>query len=91
MRKPLRKRQIVWNIKRQKILSLLLRSITEIYSVNKIKVKINNQLSEEHTINYRVRQGCPLSPTLFNVYINETIREWKQVYINALLYQSVQK
>jgi hypothetical protein len=40
--------------------NLLLKSIIEIYSGNKIKVKLSNQLSEEHTINHRVRQGCPL-------------------------------
>jgi hypothetical protein len=37
-----------------------LKSITEIYSGNKIKVEKNNQLSEEHRINHGVRQGCPI-------------------------------
>jgi uncharacterized protein (UPF0216 family) len=40
--------------------NLLLKSIIEIYSGNKIKVKINNQLSEGHTINHGLGQGCPL-------------------------------
>jgi hypothetical protein len=39
--------------------NVLLKSIIQIYSGNNIAVKINNQLSEEHTINHRVRQGCP--------------------------------
>jgi len=54
----------------------LLKSIIYIYSGNNIRVKINNQLSEEHTINHRLRQGCPLSPTQFTIYINEIIVKW---------------
>ena len=34
-----------------------------------IKVKVSNKLSEAHT----VRQGCPLSSTLFNIYMNGMI------------------
>jgi hypothetical protein len=49
------------------ILNLLLKSIIEIYSRNKIKVKINSQLAEERTIYHGIRNGCPLSPTLFNI------------------------
>jgi hypothetical protein len=61
---------------------LLLRSI--IYSGNKIKAKINNQVSEEHTINHGVRQGCPLSPTLLNIYVNEIMVKWSQIYTNGI-------
>ena len=71
--------------------NLLLKSIIEIYSGNKIKAKRNNQVSEEHTINYGVSQDCPLSPTLLNIYMNEIIVKWNQIYTKALLYQPVQK
>jgi retron-type reverse transcriptase len=71
--------------------TLLLKSIIEIYSGNKMKVKINSQLSEKHTINHGIRQGCPLSPTLFNIYVNEIIVKWNQITQKALLYQPVQK
>jgi hypothetical protein len=50
--------------------NILLKSIIYIYSGNNVRVKINNQLSEEHTISHKVGQSCPLSPTLFNIYIN---------------------
>jgi hypothetical protein len=49
--------------------NLLLKSTIEIGFGNKIEVK----LSEEHTINHGVGQGCPLSPTLFNIYVNRII------------------
>jgi hypothetical protein len=41
-------------------------------------------LSEENTINHEVRQGCPLSPTLFNIYINEMIVKWNQIYTKGI-------
>lgn len=49
----------------------------EIYSGNKSK---DNQLSEEHTINHKVWQGCPLSPTLFNIDRSDIIVKWNTVY-----------
>jgi hypothetical protein len=44
------------------------------------KVNIHNKLTEEHTINHRFSQGCPLSSTLFNIYMNEMIVKWNQIY-----------
>jgi hypothetical protein len=64
--------------------NLFLKSITEIYSGNKMKLKINNQSSEEHTSKHGVRQGCPLPPTLFNIYINVRIVKWNHVYIKGV-------
>ena len=60
------------------ISNLLLKSIIEIISENKIKVKINNQLTEECTINHGVRQGCPLSPVVFNIDLNAITTKWSQ-------------
>ena len=64
------------------------------YNINLLSKQHNNkdkQLSEEHTINHRVGQGCPLSPTLFNIYIHEIIVKWNHTGTKALLYQPVQK
>jgi hypothetical protein len=57
----------------------VLKSIIEIYSGNKTKVKINIQLTEEHTINHADRKGCPLSSTLFNIHMNEIIAKLNQI------------
>ena len=37
-----------------------------IFTQTKILIKFDNKLSKPVEINKRVRQGCPLSPTMFN-------------------------
>src|SRR6218665_1476033 len=41
----------------------------------KIRVKIEGGFSEPGSIGREVRQGCPLSPILFKLYIEELIQE----------------
>ena len=70
-------RQILFNIlKSRHIPDTLLKAIVDIYTKNKILIKFNNKLSKSVEINKGVRQGCPLSPTLFNIYLDEIITKW---------------
>jgi hypothetical protein len=34
-------------------------------------------------INQGVKQGCPMSPTLFNIFIDEVIIQWQDVLIKV--------
>ena len=45
----------------------------------KIRIKFKDGISEPIHINKGVRQGCGLSPVLFNIYINKIIQEFKTV------------
>ena len=45
-----------------------------------MQIKLDEKLSEEGFISRGVRQGCPLSPTLFAIYINEIICCWNKKY-----------
>ena len=44
-----------------------------------IRVNAGSGISEDsRAITQGVRQGCPLSPVLFNLYLDEVIRIWLQ-------------
>ena len=49
------------------------RIIRSLYANTSSRVKAGSKLSREFRIKQGVRQGCPLSPTLFNCFVNELI------------------
>lgn len=51
----------------------ILQLIKNIYSNPKIKVKLGDKTSSSYSYKKGVKQGCPLSPLLFNLYINDIL------------------
>ena len=49
--------------------------IRYIYTNDKACIKIQNQLTESFQINKGVRQGCVLSPLLFNIFLSDFAKE----------------
>ncbi len=43
-------------------------------------VHVNGELSESFRVEVGVRQGCVMSPWLFNIYMDGCIREMKSEY-----------
>jgi len=77
--------QILFNIlKSGYIPDTLLKAIVDIYTQNKILIKFNNKPSKPVEINKGVCQGCFLSPTLFNIYLDEIITKWQNQDINGI-------
>ena len=73
-------RDKLWTIMVSKgIPNRLIIIIQKIYTENIIRVNAGNGISEDYrAISQVVRQGCPLSPVLFNLYLDEVIRIWLQ-------------
>src|SRR3984885_14147392 len=51
------------------------RLIGNLYMGQKVRIRIDGEYSEQGVVGRGVRQGCPLSPLLFNIYIEEIIKE----------------
>ena len=55
----------------------LMNSVKILYKSTYVFLALNGRLSGDIPINKGVRQGCCVSPTLFNMYIGVTLRAWK--------------
>ena len=66
----------MWNVLRLNgIGGRLLRGVKSLYVGNKACVTVGNEVSEVFPVRVGLRQGCVMSPWLFNLYIDGVVRE----------------
>jgi hypothetical protein len=51
--------------------------IKSLYDNSSMTVRVGDDLSDPYTLGRGLRQGCPLSPMLFNVFINDILDDCK--------------
>ena len=52
------------------------RFLSNPYMKQRIKVRIGKEMSEGREIGKRVRKVCPLSPTFFNIYLEDLMKNY---------------
>jgi len=71
-------RDKMWGMMDNKIPNYLLNIVKCIYRNTVVTIKFNDAVSETIHRNKGVRQGCGLSPVLFNTCTNKIIHEFKK-------------
>lgn len=66
---------VLKSLEKNKIDYKLRRIVKELYTGNKTRIKTKKGLSEEVRMNIGIRQGDSLSPTLFNIVMDQVIKE----------------
>ncbi|KAK3107434.1 hypothetical protein FSP39_014542 [Pinctada imbricata] len=52
-----------------------LNAVQSLYDVTQSAVKLGNVMTDFFPVNFGVKQGCKISPTLFSVYVNDLVSE----------------
>ncbi len=75
------KRRLLWEtLKNIGLPSHLITAIQSLHRSNKIKIRMLRNGTESACINQEIRQGCPHSPTLFNIYMDVIIKKWLMTF-----------
>jgi hypothetical protein len=58
----------------------LIEAIKSLYKGSGSKIKVGNLITKGFKFTKGLRQGCSLSPTLFKIYPERVLRNWKRKY-----------
>jgi len=57
---------------------IYVKAVKHFYENNVSVIKIGNKVLGIFQVTKCLRQGCAMAPTLFKIYINEALKNWKQ-------------
>ena len=67
----------LWTVmKENKVSNKYVNAVKKLYENNQSCVKSKQGLSKYFKVNKGLRQGCCISPTLFKIYLNSTLKDW---------------
>jgi hypothetical protein len=72
-------RKLLWQALEQASVSEhIIDILKSMYSNNRCQIKVGSRLSREFYTSKGLLQGCCISPTLFKIYIDMSLRRWSQ-------------
>ena len=63
----------------------LLKTIQAMYTNVRYTIKVNELFTDYFKVDQGVKQGCPLSPTLFNIFINDLVLDLRKAGVGLSL------
>ena len=63
------------------VCGLLLVAVQSLYEDSWTRVKVGGRESSRFQVNSGIRQGCPLSPWLFNIFMDRIVTETRNLLI----------
>ena len=62
----------------------LLRAIEAMYQASEACVRVNGEVTEWFKVRQGMRQGFPMSPWLFNIYLDMVVKEARGSFLGGL-------
>lgn len=56
----------------------LIKAVKELYKQSQTRIKMGDKLTQGFATSKGLKQGCCLSPTLFKIYLEHALKEWKK-------------
>jgi hypothetical protein len=75
---------LIKRLEEKNICHKMISLIKSLYMNTKMRIKLEDRYSVEFNYQRGVRQGCPISPLLFDIYIDSILDNMKKIYIPGI-------
>jgi endonuclease/exonuclease/phosphatase (EEP) superfamily protein YafD len=76
--------RLIQKLKASGIGNTMLRFINNMYEETHMKVRVDNETTSSFKYSRGVRQGCPTSPLIFILYVNDMLENINPIYVPGL-------